>query len=130
MFLKIAPDLNSAQLNDIITVVRETGISGIIAANTTISREGLQTPKEQLAKIGEGGVSGKPVSQKTNRIIRYLSERSEGEIPIIGAGGIFSAADAAEKIRAGASLLQLYTGLIYEGPGLIKRIKKGLPELL
>ncbi len=129
IFLKIAPDLNFAQLDDIIAVVNETGISGVIATNTTISRDGLQTSKNQIAKIGEGGISGKPVAEKTNQIIRYLYEGSHGEIPIIGAGGIFSAEDAAEKIRAGASLLQVYTGLIYEGPGLIKRIKEGRVKL-
>jgi len=123
ILLKIAPDLTDAQLDDIIEIVAETGISGIIATNTTISRENLATI--HLANE-TGGLSGKPVKNRSTEVIRYLSEKSNRAFPIIGVGGIHSAKDAQDKLEAGASLVQLYTGFIYEGPGLIKSICKAI----
>lgn len=126
ILLKIAPDLNKAQLDDIITLVAETAIAGIIATNTTISREGLRTPKSLVEQIGAGGMSGKILRQASTEVIRYLHTQSGGSFPIIGVGGIHSPEAALEKLDAGASLIQLYTGFIYEGPGLIKAINKAL----
>ena len=126
ILLKIAPDLTDGQLDDIVEIVRETGIAGVIATNTTIDRSFLTTPKEQIEAIGAGGVSGKVLAKRSTEVIRYLHQKSNGEFPIVGVGGIFSAEDAIEKLEAGASLVQVYSGMIYEGPGLIKKIKKGL----
>lgn len=126
ILLKIAPDLTNGQLDDIVEIVENTGIDGVIATNTTIGREGLATPAAELERTGAGGLSGRPVKERSTEVIRYLKERSNGQLVIIGVGGIAGPEDAAEKIRAGASLLQVYTGLVYEGPGLVKRIKKGL----
>jgi len=128
--LKIAPDLTVGQLDDIIEIVLETKIDGVIATNTTIERDLLQTPKEQVQRIGAGGVSGKVLSKRSTEVIKYLANQSNHAFPIIGVGGIFSAQDAIEKLEAGASLVQVYTGMIYEGPGMIKRIKKGLARYL
>lgn len=122
LLLKIAPDLTNEQLNDIIDIVAETKIDGIIATNTTISREGLHSP-EKLTKEA-GGLSGRPLTRRATEVIRYLKEGSNHAFPIIGAGGIHSAEDALDKLQAGASLIQLYTGFIYEGPDLIGRINK------
>jgi len=130
LLLKIAPDLTHDQLNAIIRIVQETGISGIIATNTTTSRQGLLTSSAKLGAIGQGGLSGQPLKERATAVIRHIYKQSQGTIPIIGVGGVFSAEDAYEKIRAGASLVQLYTGLVYEGPGLVKRIKQGLVRLL
>ena len=126
ILLKIAPDLTDAQLDDIIEIVRETKIDGIIATNTTISRSGLKTPSAGIEQIGMGGLSGRPVRERSTEVIRYLHTHSNGTCPIIGVGGIHSAADALEKLEAGASLVQLYTGFIYEGPALIKAINRKL----
>ena len=126
ILLKIAPDLNEAQLDDILTIVQDTKIDGIIASNTTISRADLQTPEAQVASIGAGGLSGQPVTQRSTEIIRYLSRASKGKLCIIGVGGIQSPKDALEKLEAGAALVQIYTGLIYEGPALIKQINKAI----
>ena len=126
VLLKIAPDLSNEQLDDIIEIVRETGIQGIIATNTTISREGLKTPSEKVTAIGMGGLSGKILKDRSTEVIRYLHTKSNAAFPIIGVGGIHSAEDAIEKLNAGASLVQLYTGFIYEGPALVKRINKAL----
>ncbi|MVN22679.1 quinone-dependent dihydroorotate dehydrogenase [Mucilaginibacter arboris] len=123
ILLKIAPDLTNEQLNDIIEIVKESGIAGVIATNTTISREGLISAKN---KNEIGGLSGKPLTKRSTEVIRYLSEKSGKAFPIIGVGGIHSSKDALEKLEAGASLVQLYTGFIYEGPGLIKRINQSL----
>ena len=122
ILLKIAPDLTNEQLDDIVEIVQKTGIAGIIATNTTISREDLIS--KDSFKNEMGGLSGKPLTQRSTEVIKYLSEKSNGAFPIIGVGGIHSAEDAIEKLNAGASLIQLYTGFIYEGPGLIKRINK------
>jgi dihydroorotate dehydrogenase len=128
VFLKIAPDLTEEQLDDIIEIISETKIAGVIATNTTIAREPLTTDKAKVQAIGMGGLSGKPLTQRSTEVIRYLHTRSNGAFPIIGVGGIHSAEDAIEKLKAGASLIQLYTGFIYEGPALIKRINKKILE--
>jgi dihydroorotate dehydrogenase len=122
--LKIAPDLTQSQLDDIVEILISTKTDGIIATNTTISREGLETPKELVTTIGNGGLSGAPVKQKSTEVIRYLRKSLGPSYPIIGVGGIMSSEDAVEKIDAGADLVQLYTGFIYEGPSLIKAINK------
>jgi dihydroorotate dehydrogenase len=121
ILLKIAPDLVEEQLDDIVDIVKETGIAGIIATNTTVVRDGLKSG--QLSNE-TGGLSGKPLTNRSTEVIRYLSKKSMGSFPIIGVGGIHSPEDAMEKLKAGASLVQLYTGFIYEGPELIKRINK------
>ena len=124
--LKIAPDLNDSQLDEIVDLVQETKLDGVIASNTSVSREGLKATEERLNEIGNGGLSGKPITDKSTRVIRYLSEKSNKAFPIIGVGGIHSVQDALDKLDAGASLIQLYTGFIYEGPSLIKNINKAL----
>lgn len=126
ILLKIAPDLTNTQLDDIIEIVDETKIAGVIATNTTISREGLVLEKEKVEAIGAGGLSGVPVRQRSTDVIRYLANKSNKSFPIIGVGGIHSEQDALEKLEAGADLIQLYTGFIYEGPGLVKRINKAI----
>lgn len=126
ILLKIAPDLTDSQLDDIIDIVNATKIDGVVATNTTISREGLSTAAERLKEIGMGGLSGKPLTKRATEVIRYLHTKSSGSFPIIGVGGIHSAEDALEKLDAGATLVQLYTGFIYEGPKLITRINKAL----
>jgi dihydroorotate dehydrogenase len=126
ILLKIAPDLTNDQLNDIIDLVTDTRIAGIVATNTTISREGLITPAADVAAIGAGGLSGAPVRNRATEVIKYIHTNSKGTITIIASGGIFTAADAREKLDAGASLVQVYTGFIYEGPGIAKNICKGL----
>src|SRR5690606_3354419 len=115
ILLKIAPDLTDSQLDDIVEIVTQTKITGLIATNTTISREGLQSDSNLVKETG--GVSGKPLTKRSTEVIRYVHEKSNGAFPIIGVGGIHSAADALEKLKAGASLVQIYTGFIYEGPG-------------
>jgi dihydroorotate dehydrogenase len=130
ILLKIAPDLTDSQLDDIIEIVNETKIDGVIATNTTISRENLQTSKNEIESIGMGGLSGKPLSKRSTDVIRYLAEKSNKSFPIIGVGGIHSENDALQKIAAGADLIQLYTGFVYEGPGLIKRINLKLKNSL
>jgi len=122
ILLKIAPDLTDSQLDDIVDIVQQTGIAGVIATNTTISRENLSSPLKEET----GGLSGKPLTKRSTQVIAYLYKKSNGSFPIIGVGGIHSAEDAIEKLNAGASLIQLYTGFIYEGPGLIGRINKEL----
>lgn len=126
ILLKIAPDLSNAYLDTLIEIVKQTQIDGIIATNTTISRANLKTTKAIINEIGDGGLSGKPLAKRSTEIIRYLYQKSNRSFPIIGVGGIHSPADAIEKLNAGASLIQLYTGFIYEGPGLIKKIKQEL----
>jgi dihydroorotate dehydrogenase len=122
--LKIAPDLTDAQLDDVCAVVKESGIAGVIATNTTISREALTTPKAEVEAMGMGGVSGAPVRARSTEVVRYLRERLPRPFVIIGVGGIDSAEAALEKLDAGADLVQVYTGLIYEGPALVKRINQ------
>lgn len=122
ILLKIAPDLNQDQLLDIISIVKDTKIDGVIATNTTISRDGLQSDNKKET----GGLSGKPLTNRSTEVIRFLAEKSDKAFPIIGVGGIHSAQDAMEKLEAGADLVQLYTGFIYEGPRLIKNINKAI----
>ena len=126
LLLKIAPDLTDSQLDDILEIAHETKLSGLVATNTTISREGLHTDAAQVAALGAGGLSGRPLRARATEVIRYLHQKSDGGLPIIGSGGIHSAADAQEKLAAGASLIQLYTGFIYEGPGLVSQINRAL----
>ena len=126
LLLKIAPDLSPEQLDDIVEIARTTKLSGLIATNTTIGRDDLQTSSARISEIGAGGLSGQPVKDRSTEVIRYLAQQLGKEVPIIGVGGIASAQDALDKIAAGASLVQIYTGLIYEGPNLVKEIKKGL----
>ncbi len=122
ILLKIAPDLNDTQLDDIIEICLTVPVDGIIATNTTISRESLQTHDATLKKIGAGGLSGQAVRQRSTEVIRYIHQKSGGHLPVIGVGGINSPKDALEKLEAGASLVQLYTGYIYEGPALVRDI--------
>ncbi|WP_029298127.1 quinone-dependent dihydroorotate dehydrogenase [Chryseobacterium hispalense] len=126
ILLKIAPDLNNNQLDEIIELIAETKIDGIVVSNTSVNREGLKTSTEVLQQIGNGGLSGKPIRERSTKIIKYLSDKSNRAFPIIGVGGIHSAKDALEKLDAGASLVQLYTGFIYEGPQLINDINTAL----
>jgi dihydroorotate dehydrogenase len=124
--LKIAPDLNDQQLDEIVALVKDTGLDGVIASNTSVNREGLKVTNARLEEIGNGGLSGKPVTDRSTRVIKYLADKSNRSFPIIGVGGIHSAQDALDKIEAGASLVQLYTGFVYEGPSLIKDINKAI----
>jgi dihydroorotate dehydrogenase len=124
ILLKIAPDLTDSQLDDIIEIVLETGIAGVIATNTTIDRSGLNQIGISVKEAG--GLSGKPLTARSTEVIRYLSQKSNKAFPIIGVGGIHSSKDAKEKLEAGASLIQLYTGFIYEGPGIVRKICKDL----
>ncbi len=129
ILLKIAPDLTHGQLDDIVEIVELSGIAGVIATNTTISRQNLQTEDSTLGAIGAGGLSGKPVRQKSTEVIRYLRDRSDGQLFIIAVGGIFTGSDAIEKMEAGASLVQVYTGFIYEGPAMVRKICRDLVKL-
>ena len=122
ILLKIAPDLNENQLLDIIDIVKETNTAGVVATNTTLDREGLQSPD----KIQSGGLSGKPLSERSTEVIRFLAEKSNKTFPIIGVGGVHKPEDAIEKLEAGADLIQLYTGFVYEGPAVVKRMNKAI----
>ncbi len=126
VLLKIAPDLNESQLKDVIEILLETKTDGVIATNTTISRDHLITPKSEVEKIGMGGLSGKPLTNRSTQVISFLRSGLGKDFPIIGVGGIMSADDAIEKIAAGADLLQVYTGFVYEGPSFVKRINKAI----
>ncbi|MFN5734791.1 MAG: quinone-dependent dihydroorotate dehydrogenase, partial [Flavobacteriales bacterium] len=126
ILLKIAPDLSFEQLDDIVEVAKVTKLSGIVATNTTIDRSCLTQSEKRLDQIGNGGLSGKPLKDQSTAVIAYLSKKTNGTLPIIGVGGIHSKEDALEKLAAGATLIQLYTGFIYEGPPLIQSIKQGI----
>lgn len=126
VLLKISPDLTVEQLDDVIAILIETKTDGVIATNTTLSREGLTTTKDSLDAIGAGGVSGKPLNRQSNEMIKYLRSQLGPDYPIIGVGGIMNVKDAVDKLNAGADLIQVYTGFIYEGPGFVKRILKAL----
>lgn len=128
ILLKIAPDLTNEQLDDVIEIVKDTKIAGLVATNTTIDRNVVKATPEQIEEIGMGGLSGKPLAKRSTEVVRYISEKTNGTLPIIAVGGIFTAADAQEKLDAGASLVQLYTGFIYEGPTVAKNICKALSE--
>ncbi len=126
ILLKIAPDLTHGQLDDIIEIVQSSGTAGIVATNTTVERSGLNSDPNTVQKAGQGGLSGAPLKDMSTEVIRYLSHKSHGSIPIIGVGGVFTVQDAWEKLQAGACLVQVYTGFIYEGPLMVKRLNKGL----
>ena len=126
ILLKIAPDLNDIQLDEIVELISETNLDGVIASNTSTDRTGLKASDARLKAIGNGGLSGQPITEKSTRVIKYLADKSNKAFPIIGVGGIHSAKDALDKIEAGADLVQIYTGFIYEGPSLIKSINKAL----
>ena len=130
LLVKLSPDIAAADLEEIAAVAHKTSIAGIIATNTTISREGLKSSAEEVQACGAGGLSGLPLRVPSNRMISRLYKLTSGSIPLIGVGGIFSAEDTWEKICAGASLVQLYTGFIYQGPGIVAEINKGLQEIL
>ena len=130
ILLKIAPDLSNNQLDDIVSIVQETKIDGVVATNTTVARNNLQTDNNKIMEIGQGGLSGQPLKERSTEVIKYLSQKSNNSFPIIGVGGIHSAEDALEKLDAGASLVQLYTGFVYEGPNLIKNINKAILKKL
>ncbi len=126
ILLKISPDLTNDQLDDVIETFKITGIDGVVATNTTVSRENLITDTKRIEEIANGGLSGKPLTKRSTEIIKYLTDKSNGTIPIIGVGGIMTVQDAIDKLNAGASLIQVYTGFIYEGPGFVKQINKTL----
>ena len=126
VLLKIAPDLTDTQLDDIVSILEDSGTDGVIATNTTVSRVGLITPESRIKEIGNGGLSGKPVRKRATEVIRYLRTKLGKGYPIIGVGGIMTPEDAVEKLNAGADLVQIYTGFVYQGPGFVKRILKRL----
>ncbi|MGC4101475.1 quinone-dependent dihydroorotate dehydrogenase [Ferruginibacter sp.] len=126
ILLKIAPDLTNEQLDDVVELAIEIKLDGLVASNTTISRSNLTTHDSRLTQIGAGGLSGLPVKQRSTEVVQYIHKKTNGTIPIIASGGIFNAADAKEKMEAGASLVQVWTGFIYEGPAIVKNICKGL----
>lgn len=130
LLLKIAPDLNKAQLEDIVSVVEESGIHGVIATNTTISRNGLKSDHTQVQAIGPGGLSGKPVKERSTEVLRFLRQTLPKSVDLIGVGGVFSGADAYEKIRAGACCVQIYTGFVYRGPATVFKTLSELETLL
>lgn len=126
ILLKIAPDLTNSQLDDIVEITKELQLDGLIATNTTIDRSSLQTSEDKIKAVGAGGLSGKALSKKSTEVISYLNWKLSGEVPVIAVGGVFNAQDAIEKLEAGASLVQIYTGLVYEGPSMIKDMNKKL----
>jgi dihydroorotate dehydrogenase len=128
ILLKIAPDLTDGQLSDIVDIVKTTKIAGLIATNTTISRDRLCTSKKELTNIGVGGLSGAPLTERANEVMKYLRKSLGSEFPIIGVGGIMTVNDAVERLRAGATLIQVYTGFVYNGPGFIKKINRAIAE--
>lgn len=126
LLLKIAPDLTDSQLDDILEVAATTGLDGLIATNTTISREGLQTTTEEVAAIGNGGLSGKPLTHRSQEVVEYLRQRSGEPLALIGVGGIMEPEDAVNRLAGGAALVQVYTGFVYAGPGFVRRILRRL----
>ena len=126
ILLKISPDLNPKQVDDAVEISIEKGIDGFVVSNTTITRNNLTITQQTIDAIGRGGMSGSPIASKSTELIRYIAEKTENKMPIIGVGGIMSEKDALDKIKAGATLIQIYTGFIYEGPAFVKRIKKAL----
>ncbi len=126
ILLKIAPDLTPEQVDDVVDLALEIQLDGLVCANTTISRNARETSKAEIEKIGAGGLSGKPVKERATEIVNYIHQRTKGEIPIIASGGVFTGEDAREKFNSGASLVQVWTGFIYEGPSIVKRICKSL----
>jgi len=126
ILLKISPDLNSKQIDTSLEIVTKYGIDGIVATNTTISRENLSTSPETIASIANGGMSGAPLTNRSLEVVRYITEKTQGKLPVIGVGGILTVDDAIKMLDAGASLIQVYTGFIYNGPGFIKKINKAI----
>lgn len=122
ILLKIAPDLTQTQIDDVVDLANEINLDGLVATNTTISRDALATPKEKIDAIGAGGLSGLPVQVQSTEVVRYIHQKTSGNIPVIGSGGIFTGADAGRKIEAGASMIEVWTGFIYEGPFIVKKI--------
>lgn len=127
ILLKIAPDLNKAEIDDVVDLALEIKLDGLVATNTTISRENLQTPVTTIEEIGAGGLSGAPVKNRSTEVLRYIHSRAGSHIPVIASGGIFTGEDAREKLQSGASLVQVWTGFIYVGPGIVKQICQELP---
>jgi dihydroorotate dehydrogenase len=127
ILLKIAPDLEWEQIDDVIDLAKEIRFDGLVATNTTISREQLQTPNSKLQTIGAGGLSGKPLQKRSTEVLKYIHQKTNGTVPLIASGGIFTGSDAKEKINSGASLVEVWTGFIYEGPFIVKRICRELP---
>jgi dihydroorotate dehydrogenase len=130
LLLKIAPDLSESEIESLVDVATSLKIAGLIATNTTISREGLQTSTAEVEAFGQGGLSGAPLQNRSNEVIALIYRLTSGKLPIVGVGGVFTAEDGWEKLCAGASLIQLYTGFIYEGPGVARQINEGLAEIL
>lgn len=128
VLLKIAPDLEKEQVDDVIDLALEIKLDGIVATNTTIDRSNLKTPIKEVTDIGAGGLSGAPVKERSTQIVKYISDQTNGQIPIIASGGIFTARDAKEKLDSGATLVQIWTGFIYEGPTIVNKICKGLTQ--
>ena len=126
VLLKISPDLNDKQLDETLEIVARLDLDGIVATNTTVRREGLNTPREKIEAIGKGGMSGAPIAERSLEVVRYIHDKTEGKLPIIAVGGIMGVQDALNMFKAGATLIQLYTGFIYEGPGLAKKINKAI----
>jgi dihydroorotate dehydrogenase len=130
VLVKLAPDLSDAQVEQAVEIALEQGAAGIVATNTTVSRAGLRTAPERVEGMGLGGISGAPLRARALEVVSRIHARTGGAVPIVGVGGISSASDAWERIRAGASLVQIYTAFIYEGPGLVRRINRGLLDLM
>ncbi|MCK4751174.1 MAG: quinone-dependent dihydroorotate dehydrogenase, partial [Bacteroidales bacterium] len=126
VLVKISPDLNNDQIDDVIDLIIQYEMDGIIATNTTITREGLTSEPDRVAMIGRGGLSGSPIRDRSTEIIRYIHKKTGGKLPIIGVGGIMSPEDAMDKLDAGASLIQIYTGFVYEGPSIVRKINKAI----
>ncbi|MBQ8062060.1 MAG: quinone-dependent dihydroorotate dehydrogenase [Bacteroidales bacterium] len=126
LLVKVSPDIPHEELDEILNYCLLSGIDGIVAGNTTTSREGLTTPREKVEKIGNGGLSGAPLFERSLALVRYIHEKTEGRLPIVGVGGIMTAEQASAMLQAGASLIEICTGFIYEGPGAVKRILKNL----
>ncbi len=126
VLLKVAPDLNNRQLDDVIEIILETGIAGVIATNTTVKRNNLVSSRNTIQKTGKGGLSGRPLKSRAIEVVKYIAQKSNKAFPIIGVGGIFTASDALEMLDAGADLIQIFTGFIYEGPFIVREINKQL----
>ncbi|HVZ56916.1 MAG TPA: quinone-dependent dihydroorotate dehydrogenase [Chitinophagaceae bacterium] len=126
LLLKIAPDLTDSQVDDVIDLARDIHLDGLVVSNTTVSREGLRTPASRIQAIGPGGLSGRPLLRRSTELLAYIQARTQGRIPIVASGGVFTARDAREKLAAGASLVQVWTGFIYVGPSIVRRICRGL----
>jgi dihydroorotate dehydrogenase len=130
LLVKLSPDLDDEELQSVVAVARENDVAGLIATNTTIARAPLKTNTDEIAACGDGGLSGAPLRRRSKEMIARLYNMTDGALPLIGVGGIFTAEDAWEMISAGASLLQIYTGFIYEGPSIAKKINEGLRRII